>query len=92
MREALNLQPGDRMIYSLVDGEVVITPKNVNFNDLAGLLGNRRKGGRRSMRSMPLCWKPAVRMRSIRRMIKKRMRPHDRFWARHECRPAAHHR
>ncbi|CDZ57435.1 AbrB/MazE/SpoVT family DNA-binding domain-containing protein [Neorhizobium galegae] len=44
MREALNLQPGDRMIYSLVNGEVVITPKNVNFNDLAGLLGKPPKG------------------------------------------------
>lgn len=44
MREALGLQPGDHLIYSLVDGEVVLTPKNVNFNDLAGLLGKPPKG------------------------------------------------
>lgn len=44
MREALNLQPGDHLIYSLVDGEVVVTPKNLNFNDLAGLLGKPPKG------------------------------------------------
>ncbi|MBP1846222.1 AbrB family looped-hinge helix DNA binding protein [Rhizobium petrolearium] len=39
MREALNLHPGDHLIYSLVDGEVVLTPKNLDFNDLAGHLG-----------------------------------------------------
>lgn len=44
MREVLNLQPGDRLIYSLVGGEVVITPKNLDFNDLAGLLGKPPKG------------------------------------------------
>ncbi|WP_105383306.1 AbrB/MazE/SpoVT family DNA-binding domain-containing protein [Neorhizobium alkalisoli] len=44
MREALNLQPGDQLIYSVVDGDVVLTPKNVNFNDLAGLLGKPPKG------------------------------------------------
>ncbi len=44
MREVLNLQPGDRLIYSLIDGEVVITPKNLDFNDLAGLLGKPPKG------------------------------------------------
>jgi AbrB family looped-hinge helix DNA binding protein len=44
MREMLNLQPGDQMIYSIIDGEVVITPKNVNFNDLAGLLGEPPNG------------------------------------------------
>ena len=44
MREALNLQPGDQLIYSIIDGEVIITPKNVDFNDLAGLLG-RPPGG-----------------------------------------------
>lgn len=44
MRETLGLQPGDHLIYSLVDGEVVLTPKNVNFNDLAGLLGKPPNG------------------------------------------------
>jgi antitoxin PrlF len=44
MREMLHLQPGDQMIYSIIDGEVVITPKNVDFNDLAGMLGTPPQG------------------------------------------------
>lgn len=44
MREALNLRPGDQIVYSIVDGEVVLTPKNVDFNDLAGLLGKPPRG------------------------------------------------
>lgn len=44
LREALNLNPGDRMVYTLVDGEVVITPKNTDFADLAGLLGTSPNG------------------------------------------------
>ncbi|CAN7372871.1 AbrB/MazE/SpoVT family DNA-binding domain-containing protein [Pararhizobium sp. LjRoot255] len=44
MREALKLRPGDQLIYSVVDGEVVLTPKNIDFNDLAGLLGKPPKG------------------------------------------------
>ncbi len=44
MREELNLRPGDQLIYSLIDGQVVITPKNVDFNDLAGLLGKAPGG------------------------------------------------
>ncbi|MDQ0321776.1 AbrB family looped-hinge helix DNA binding protein [Pararhizobium capsulatum DSM 1112] len=44
MREALNLRPGDQLIYSFIDGEVVVTPKNVDFNDLGGLLGKPPAG------------------------------------------------
>jgi antitoxin PrlF len=44
MREALHLRPGDRVIYSIIDGQIVITPKNVDFNDLAGMLGPAPKG------------------------------------------------
>jgi antitoxin PrlF len=44
MREELNLRPGDQMIYGIVDGLIVITPKNVDFNDLAGLLGKPPNG------------------------------------------------
>ncbi|MGV2100612.1 MULTISPECIES: AbrB/MazE/SpoVT family DNA-binding domain-containing protein [unclassified Rhizobium] len=44
MREALDLRPGDQLIYSVVDGEVIITPKNVDFKDLAGLLGSPPNG------------------------------------------------
>ncbi|XUY26234.1 AbrB/MazE/SpoVT family DNA-binding domain-containing protein [Agrobacterium sp. rho-8.1] len=44
MREALNLRPGDQIVYSIIDGEVVLTPKNVDFNDLAGVLGTPPRG------------------------------------------------
>ncbi|WP_113241988.1 AbrB/MazE/SpoVT family DNA-binding domain-containing protein [Hyphomicrobiales bacterium] len=44
MRELLDLRPGDQLIYSMIDGHVVITPKNVDFNDLAGLLGKAPNG------------------------------------------------
>ncbi len=48
MREALDLRPGDQLIYSVVDGQVVMTPKNVDLKDLAGFLGNA-PGGRASL-------------------------------------------
>ncbi|MCL6710072.1 AbrB/MazE/SpoVT family DNA-binding domain-containing protein, partial [Pseudomonas sp. R2.Fl] len=44
MREALDLRPGDQLVYSLIDGEVIMTPKNVDFGDLAGLLGKSPSG------------------------------------------------
>ena len=44
MRELLDLRPGDQLIYSIIDGHVVVTPKNVDFNDLAGLLGKAPNG------------------------------------------------
>jgi len=39
MRENLGLKAGDQVVFTIVDGEIKITPKSVNFNDLAGLLG-----------------------------------------------------
>ena len=39
MRDILGLRPGDQVIYSVIDGEIVITPKNIDLKDLAGLLG-----------------------------------------------------
>lgn len=44
MRELLNLSPGDQLVYSVVDGEIVITPKNIDLKDLAGFLGNPPNG------------------------------------------------
>lgn len=44
LRDALGLQPGDRLVFSIIDGEVVMTPKSINFNDLAGLLGSPPNG------------------------------------------------
>lgn len=44
MREALNLRAGDQLVYSVVDGEVIMTPKNIDFKDLAGFLGDPPNG------------------------------------------------
>ncbi|MGF9563424.1 AbrB/MazE/SpoVT family DNA-binding domain-containing protein [Neorhizobium sp. JUb45] len=44
MREALNLRAGDQLIYSVMDGEVIVTPKNIDFKDLAGFLGDAPNG------------------------------------------------
>jgi AbrB family looped-hinge helix DNA binding protein len=44
MREALNLRPGDQLIYSVIDGEVIVTPKNIDLKDLAGFLGDPPNG------------------------------------------------
>lgn len=44
LRDALGLQPGDQLVFSVIDGEVVMTPKSINFNDLAGLLGSPPNG------------------------------------------------
>ncbi len=44
LREVINLHPGDEVVYSVVNGELIITPKNINFGDLAGLLGNPPNG------------------------------------------------
>lgn len=44
MREELHLRPGDQLVYSIIDGQVIVTPKNVDFNDLAGLLGHPPNG------------------------------------------------
>jgi len=44
MREALNLRTGDQLIYSVVDGEIIVTPKNIDFKDLAGFLGDPPNG------------------------------------------------
>lgn len=44
MRELLKLNPGDQMVYSVVDGEIVITPKNIDMKDLAGFLGTPPNG------------------------------------------------
>jgi AbrB family looped-hinge helix DNA binding protein len=44
MREALNLRPGDLLVYSVIDGNVIMTPKNTDLKDLAGYLGDPPNG------------------------------------------------
>ena len=44
MREELGLKPGDVMVYTEVNGEIVMTPKSLSFEDVAGLLGDPPNG------------------------------------------------
>lgn len=44
MREILGIMPGDTIVVSLDEGKLVLTPKNLDFNDLAGFLGEPPNG------------------------------------------------
>jgi antitoxin PrlF len=44
MREQLGLKAGDELVYSILGKDVLITPKSVDFNDLAGFLGDPPNG------------------------------------------------
>ncbi|MCV3238752.1 AbrB/MazE/SpoVT family DNA-binding domain-containing protein [Mesorhizobium sp. ZC-5] len=44
LRTALSLKTGDELVYTLVGDRFLVTPKNVDFNDLAGFLGAPPKG------------------------------------------------
>lgn len=44
LRERLSLRTGDELVFTLVGDHFVITPKNIDFNDLAGLLGSPPNG------------------------------------------------
>lgn len=48
MREELGLLPGDTVVYTIIDHQLVMTPKSINFNDLAGFLGDP-PGGRATL-------------------------------------------
>ena len=44
MLDAPKLRPGDRLIYSIVGEGIIVTPKNIDFKDLAGLVGDPPNG------------------------------------------------
>ena len=44
LRERLSLLPGDELVAVLEADQLLLTPKNIDFNDLAGLLGQPPKG------------------------------------------------
>jgi AbrB family looped-hinge helix DNA binding protein len=44
IREALGLRTGDTIVVTIRDGALVLSPKNINFNDLAGFLGKPPAG------------------------------------------------
>jgi AbrB family looped-hinge helix DNA binding protein len=39
LRDAMGLKAGDELVYTLVGDNFLVTPKSIDFNDLAGLLG-----------------------------------------------------
>jgi antitoxin PrlF len=44
VRDALALKAGDDLYFSIVDGVVHLTAKNLRFSDIAGLLGDPPNG------------------------------------------------
>lgn len=44
IREQLSLKPGDELLFTLIGDRCLVTPKNIDFNDLAGLLGEPPNG------------------------------------------------
>jgi AbrB family looped-hinge helix DNA binding protein len=44
MREELGLKAGDELVFSIIGRDILITPKSVDFNDLAGYLGDPPNG------------------------------------------------
>jgi antitoxin PrlF len=49
IRDELQIQAGDQCYVWVRDGDIVIMPKNKNFNDLAGLLGKPPRGAGSSL-------------------------------------------
>ncbi|WP_438751917.1 AbrB/MazE/SpoVT family DNA-binding domain-containing protein [Pararhizobium sp. O133] len=39
VRDALNIQPGDKCYVWVRNGEMIVIPRNKNFADMAGILG-----------------------------------------------------
>jgi AbrB family looped-hinge helix DNA binding protein len=44
LRAAWGIQQGDVLVFTEVGDSFVVTPKSIDFNDLAGLLGKPPKG------------------------------------------------
>lgn len=44
LREKLSLKAGDELVFTLIGDQCLVTPKNIDFNDLAGFLGTPPKG------------------------------------------------
>jgi AbrB family looped-hinge helix DNA binding protein len=44
LRAAWGIQQGDVLVFTDVSDSFVVTPKSIDFNDLAGLLGKPPKG------------------------------------------------
>ncbi len=45
VERSLALKPGDELVCTSLGDRLLVTPKNVDFNDLAGFLGKPPSGG-----------------------------------------------
>ncbi|MGX8011472.1 AbrB/MazE/SpoVT family DNA-binding domain-containing protein [Mesorhizobium sp. ORM8.1] len=59
VREALSLKAGDMIAWTVVDGHLVGTPRNLDFEDLAGFLGDP-PGGPASLEEIDVAVRDAV--------------------------------
>jgi antitoxin PrlF len=59
VRDALSLKTGDMIAWTVVDGYLVGTPRNLEFADLAGFLGDP-PGGPASLEEIDIAVRDAV--------------------------------
>lgn len=59
VRDELGLKPGDKIVLTVVDDYIIGTPKNRNFSDLAGILGDP-PGGPATLGEIDLAVREAV--------------------------------
>jgi AbrB family looped-hinge helix DNA binding protein len=44
VRDELALKPGDAIAWTVIDGHLIGTPRNLSFSDIAGMLGDPSGG------------------------------------------------
>jgi antitoxin PrlF len=44
MRDEIGIMAGDEVVFTVAGGQIIMTPKSVDFNDLAGFLGDPPNG------------------------------------------------
>ncbi|MBU4530772.1 MAG: AbrB/MazE/SpoVT family DNA-binding domain-containing protein [Hoeflea sp.] len=44
IRDAVGLKPNDKVMFTVDDGRLILTPKTLSFSDLAGFLGSPPNG------------------------------------------------
>ena len=44
VRDRIGIKAGDEVVFTVVDGQIIMTPKSIDFNELAGFLGDPPNG------------------------------------------------
>jgi antitoxin PrlF len=44
MRDEIGIKAGDEVVFTVAGGQLIMTPKSIDFNDLAGFLGDPPNG------------------------------------------------